>query len=85
MARYLNTADELALKLPQEEIDTRPATLKGMNNVDKRERVSFECNKDTDYSYIHALNFSKAAYYKIASTIVKSITSLVSVMAEGLL
>ena len=68
IADYLKRAGELSLKLPQEDIDVGMATLKGMHDVGKRERISFECNKDADYSYANVLRLIKAAYSEIGKT-----------------
>ena len=68
IAEYLKRAGELSLKLPLDDIDVGMGTLKGMRDVDKRERVSFECNKDADYSYPNVTKLIKAAYSEIGKT-----------------
>ena len=51
IADYLEKANELAMKLPNDDIDVGMATLKGMRDLSKRERVTFECTKDADYTF----------------------------------
>lgn len=65
IAEYLKKASELAMKLPTDDIDVGMATLKGMSDIQKRERVSFECNKDHDYSFTTVQRLIKAAYGEV--------------------
>ena len=65
IADYLNKAEELSMRLPQDDIDVGMATLKGMRDTIKRERVSFECNKDADYSFTTVKRLITAAYNEI--------------------
>ena len=62
---FLDRAEELSMKLPQDDIDVGMAMLRGMRDVDKRERVSFECNKDADYSFANIKKLIKAAYSEV--------------------
>ena len=65
IADYLKKADELAIRLPNDYIDVGMATLKGMRDTSKRERVSFECGKDADYTYATVTRLIKAAYTEV--------------------
>lgn len=65
IADYLKRAGDLHQKLPQEYIDVGMATLRGMHDGERRGRVSFECNKNADYSYPNVLKLIKAAYSEI--------------------
>lgn len=65
IADYIKRASELAIRLPSEQIDVGMAVLKGMRDVDKRQQVTFECNKDSDYSFPTVLRFMQAAYSEI--------------------
>ena len=65
IAEYLKKASELAMKLPTDDIDVGMATLKGMRDLGKRERVSFECNKDHDYSFTTVQRLVRAAYSEV--------------------
>ncbi|KAL8804258.1 MAG: hypothetical protein Q9200_005898 [Gallowayella weberi] len=62
---YLDRCEDLSMKLPTDDIDVDMATLKGMRDSFKRERVSFECNKDDDYSFTKVKRLIKAAYIEI--------------------
>lgn len=68
IADYLDRAEGLATKLPSDSIDAGMATLKGMTNNAKKERVSFECNKDSDYSFGTVKKLIKAAYSEVGKT-----------------
>ena len=65
IADYLKKASELAIRLPLDQLDVGMATLRGMKDKDKRERVSFECNKDADYAFATVVRFIKASYSEI--------------------
>ena len=65
IAEYLKRADELAIRLPQDTMDLGMAILRGMRDTSKRERVSFECEKDMDYNYSTVTRLVKAAYNEV--------------------
>ena len=41
------------------------ATLKGMSDASKRDIVSFECNKDSDYDFTTVVRLIEAAYSEV--------------------
>ena len=41
------------------------ATQRGMHDEEKRGRISFECNKNADYTFTNVLKLIKAAYSEI--------------------
>ena len=65
IADYLRRAGELAIKLPTDNIEAGMATLKGMKDSNKLDRITFECNKDSDYSFTHVSKSIKAAYSEV--------------------
>jgi len=65
ISEYLDRADDLAAKLPSDDIDVGMAVLKGMRDGSKKEKVSFECNKDANYSYDMVKKLIKAAYSEV--------------------
>ncbi|KAL8864237.1 MAG: hypothetical protein Q9174_007424, partial [Haloplaca sp. 1 TL-2023] len=65
IAVYIDRCKELATQLPDESIEVGMATLKGMRDPQKRERCSFECTKDNDYSFPKVVRLIKAAYTEI--------------------
>ena len=65
IADYLKCAGDFYQKLPQDDIDVGIATLRGMHNEENRGEVSFECNKNADYTFANVLRLMKAAYNEI--------------------
>ena len=68
IADYLDRCEELSMRLPTDNLDVGMATLRGIRDTFKRERISFECNKDSDYSYDQVKRLIKAAYIEIRKT-----------------
>ena len=68
IAGYVGRAEELAARLPEDDIDAGMATLKGMRDVDKRDWISFECNKDVDYTFVTVRRLVMAAYNEVEKT-----------------
>lgn len=62
---YIERAEELATRLPSDDIDVGMATLKGMRDGLRRDRVTFECNKDADYSFAKIKKLIAAAYNEV--------------------
>ncbi len=62
---YLDRADDLAVKLPIDDIDVGMTILKGMRDEGKKERVSFECHKNANYFYDIVKKLIKAAYSQV--------------------
>jgi len=62
---YLDRADDLAAKLPSDDIDVGMTVLKGMRDGSKKERVSFECHKDANYFYDMVKKLIKAVYSEV--------------------
>lgn len=56
------------MNLPQHNIDLGMATLNGIIDKGKRERITFECYKDTDCSYANVLRLIKAAYGEVGKS-----------------
>ncbi|KAL8825271.1 MAG: hypothetical protein Q9170_007862, partial [Blastenia crenularia] len=65
IASYLGRCDDLVLKIPTASVEIGMACLRGMKDPVKRERVSFECNKDSNYEYANVSRLIKAAYIEI--------------------
>lgn len=61
----LDRGEELCAKLPTDDIDIGMATLKCMPRDSKKERVSFKCNMDSDYSFSVVKKLIKAAYREV--------------------
>lgn len=64
-AIYLKWAEQLTAKLPNELVDVGMATLKGMSDAMKQQRISFACNTSLDSSFSTVNLLIKAAYQKI--------------------
>lgn len=65
ISEYLDRADDLAAKLPADDIDVGMTVLKGMKNGSKKEKISFECNKEANYAYDMVKKLVKAAYSEV--------------------
>lgn len=65
IAEFLERAEDLATKLPTDEINVGMATLKGMKDEDKRSRVTYDCNKEQDFSFPHIKKLIAAAYSEV--------------------
>lgn len=61
---YLDRAEELLAKLPTDNINIAMAILEGMI-LDLKGKMSFECNKDADFSFSTVERLIKAAYYEV--------------------
>ena len=47
---HLSRADEIALKLPKEDVDVGMATLWGVREGEEKGRVSYNCHKESDFT-----------------------------------
>jgi len=65
IAEFLERAEDLATKLPTDEINVGMATLKGMKDDEKRSRVTYDCNKEQDFSFSHIKKLITAAYSEV--------------------
>jgi len=65
ISEYPDRADDFPAKLPSDDIDVGMAVLKGMRDGSKKEKVSFECNKDANYAYDMVKKLIKAAYSEV--------------------
>ena len=65
IAAYLKRASELAIRLPQDQMDVGMGILKGMSDNSKRDMVTFECNKDSDFTFTTVVQLIKAAYSEV--------------------
>lgn len=59
---YLKRVDELITKLSSNSIEVSITTLKSMKINDKQDRITFECNKNFDYSFAKIFKLIKATY-----------------------
>ena len=66
IADYLSWAEDLVIHLLTNDINIGMFILKGMREGDKRKRISFECNKDSDYLFKKIKLLIKAAYSEIS-------------------
>jgi hypothetical protein len=65
ISEYLDRVDDLAAKLPFDDIDVEMTVLKEMRDDSKKERVSFECHKDANYFYDMIKKLIKAVYSEV--------------------
>ncbi len=65
ISEYLDRSDDLAAKLSTNDIDVGMAVLKSMRNGNKKEKISFECNKKANYSYVMIKKLIKTAYSEV--------------------
>ena len=65
IADYLKRAAELSRKMVHDDFEIGMATLRGMRDQPKREQINFECNKESDYSYLTIEKLVKAAYSEV--------------------
>jgi len=63
--KYLDRADDLAVKLSFNDIDVEMTVLKEMKDESKKERVFFKCHKDANYFYDMIKKLIKAVYSKV--------------------
>ena len=62
---FIDRAEELATRLPADDVDVGMATLKGMKDEARRDRITFECNKDADYFFSKIKKLVAAAYNEV--------------------
>jgi len=63
--KYLDRVNNLAVKLPFDDIDVEMTVLKEMKDDSKKKRVSFKCHKNANYFYDIIKKLIKAVYSKV--------------------
>ena len=68
IADFLKRAEHLARQIPNSEVDVGMAIIQGMSDENEKKRISFECHKDSDFSFVKVKKLIRAAFFEVGKT-----------------
>ncbi|MCJ1346903.1 hypothetical protein MMC31_005123 [Peltigera leucophlebia] len=67
-ADFLKRAEHLARQIPNSEVDVGMAIIQGMSDENEKKRISFECHKDSDFTFLKVKKLIRAAFFEVGKT-----------------
>ncbi len=68
IAQFLKWAEELQDQIPDSQVDVGMAIIQGMADEKEEKQISFECHKDSDFTFKKVKKLIRAAFFEFGKT-----------------